>query len=1010
MYSLEAPLASLPTTIVLSIPLACTMVICHCIRCTEIGGQQGVPVNSSTARSHKQLYGLPTDAIASSASAAAPPQAPRKRRRPISEPTPSQLLDDILSQPRGSAVLQHHDNVDDEVLPLSEVWDSDVFYDDSEDHSDLDEAEGQTGLEETEESTVLDDASSLASHIFDIESSPTSSVALTVSQRGVDSWVWKTHIFVTFLLAYTALSNDEASLILSFIFAILGPLIERHTIRSHSDSPDTRRKLITPAAISRSLNMDDFFKKYLICVVCHKINDWDGRTPATGMLNCNHCPAYTIYGRKPRMVYARRTIEMIVASMLQDDRLEHALEEWRQQHRDEEDMASKRYGPVWSGRAWRQDCSRVNCQTPCREDHMPFVDDCVLSLKLSLNVDWFHPFKGGFSGHYSTGVLLLRIDNMPERFSTLDRRCRGIHLVSLFPGPSDATFPCFADALRLVIDEIKLLDEQGITISTALHPEGRTIRARLNMVVADSPARAKTVGFSGNRHTGFVCPYCPKHMDQFGMREDWEDQPLESWPVQSSTQIRAMASNTIFADLRYFDRQLNSPPDPMHAVYLGICRRFWHKLLIECCDSFRRRLKDAQRVMVCAILPSSIKRPDKRIGAPGGGMPTAEEWVTLFRCLLPFVMLDLWGNSLMHEAREALFFEPTNLTAKKELKRGPKPVQDIYELGLLLCCIVDMLEGDFSEDDVGLLHSYIQSYNAKSKDLLGRGWLVFNNHITEHIPDAIRRFGAPRNFSCLPFERYNGILGRIKTAGHKQGQLELTMMRKTVNRLDLRHLLAQSNDPFFRETLLGYIKSRSEHEEPVSATHLAKREMESDTYRLLLTHLNEHGKFFSGRFVVPHDAAATSNDVILRKDATFLRTVVQDTYPSEIRVAGQAGEHRTNRGNTFVMVALPDQTTVPVRILWLFEKQLQINGPGTMAVSEKYMHIRRLKVLAKQEAFGCPVPHGELLDRMNITFARLDEVGEELVLPLRAMVAQVVVVPFSTHNALQPRVYGLKRL
>ena len=186
--------------------------------------------------------------------------------------------------------------------------------------------------------------------------------------------------------------------------------------------------------------------------------------------------------------------------------------------------------------------------------------------------------------------------------------------------------------------------------------------------------------------------------------------------------------------------------------------------------------------------------------------------------------------------------------------------------------------------------------------------------------------------------------------------------------------------------------------------------MEDDTYGLLRTYLNGPGKCFPGRFVEPHDVSASSSDVVLQKDAIFLRSVTQNVYATELRFSGYAAEGRKNKGNCFGMVKLEDQSVQAVKILWLFEQTLQFNGPGTAAVSERFMHVRKLKMLSRHEAFGYQVACGELLDEMNIHFATLDGYLEDLVVPVVAMVSQLVLVPIHTHGQQHRQVYGLKQL
>ena len=329
---------------------------------------------------------------------------------------------------------------------------------------------------------------------------------------------------------------------------------------------------------------------------------------------------------------------------------------------------------------------------------------------------------------------------------------------------------------------------------------------------------------------------------------------------------------------------------------------------------------------------------------------------------------------------------------------------------MLLCCIVELLEEDLDENGVEELWGYIVWYNVLLTDLLGNGWLTYNTHIVEHIPDAIKRFGAARNFSCLPFEQANGRLGRINTSGHRQGKLEATMMRTVVHQLELRRLLAESEDSFLHGQLLEHIQSRSEREEGLASTRMSKGNLEADTFRLLLEHLNGPTKSFSGRFVVAHDPTRTSDDVGLILMAQYLCTIIIETYPSETRISSAASSKGVGLGNTYALVRTSEGNTLPVHILWLFEKDIALLGRGTTASQEKYMHVQKLKMVTTEEAMGGEIPCKELLARMRISFASRNEFGEEMVVPFASFVSQLAVVPFDTDYCIQSQVYGLKVL
>ena len=66
-----------------------------------------------------------------------------------------------------------------------------------------------------------------------------------------------------------------------------------------------------------------------------------------------------------------------------------------------------------------------------------------------------------------------------------------------------------------------------------------------------------------------------------------------------------------------------------------------------------------QAVVSNARLPSSIKKLNSRMGDRGAGLPSAEQWVTMYRCLLPFIMLSVWDRSLNGERNEPLMFDPS---------------------------------------------------------------------------------------------------------------------------------------------------------------------------------------------------------------------------------------------------------------------------------------------------------------------------------------------------------------
>jgi len=191
---------------------------------------------------------------------------------------------------------------------------------------------------------------------------------------------------------------------------------------------------------------------------------------------------------------------------------------------------------------------------------------------------------------------------------------------------------------------------------------------------------------------------------------------------------------------------------------------------------------------------------------------------------------------------------------------------------------------------------------------------------------------------------------------------------------------------------------------------MSKLNMEDDTFQLLIDHLNGPSKSFPGRFKVAHDPTITINDVPMLPSAQYLRTIVIETYPSETRISSAASSKSKKHSNSYAVVRMPDGNEEPVHILWIFEKRIQLQGPGIGSTMQRYMHVRKLKVVSTEEAMGNTVPCGELLARMRISFALRSEDGEEMVLPIEAFVSQLVVAPIQPQKYKPNHVYGLKAL
>ena len=157
-------------------------------------------------------------------------------------------------------------------------------------------------------------------------------------------------------------------------------------------------------------------------------------------------------------------------------------EQWRGR---EHTIPSNYLGDIYDGDIWKQFRSNFLAS--------PY------SYLLSLNVDWFQPFK---HLQYSVGAIYLTIQNLPreERFKP-----ENVILVGIIPGPKEPSLT-IDSFLQPLIEELKEMFTEGFSVLT---PYNTTIQMRLaiSCITCDIPATRKVCGFlSHNANLG--CNKC----------------------------------------------------------------------------------------------------------------------------------------------------------------------------------------------------------------------------------------------------------------------------------------------------------------------------------------------------------------------------------------------------------------------------------------------------------------------------------------------------------------------
>ena len=123
----------------------------------------------------------------------------------------------------------------------------------------------------------------------------------------------------------------------------------------------------------------------------------------------------------------------------------------------------------------------------------------------------------------------MQIDNLPACLTTHDWCCLGIHLIGLLPSPKETLVLQLQKFLKLFVDELKDFGSTSKVIKTFGHPEGKLVKVRPHLVVADTPARAKVAGFAQKYRHGTICTYCSKQGEKLGLTDEEEDEADDSF-------------------------------------------------------------------------------------------------------------------------------------------------------------------------------------------------------------------------------------------------------------------------------------------------------------------------------------------------------------------------------------------------------------------------------------------------------------------------------------------------
>ena len=368
------------------------------------------------------------------------------------------------------------------------------------------------------------------------------------------------------------------------------------------------------------------------------------------------------------------------------------------------------------------------------------TDEC--SLALMLNCDWLHPYK---HLQYSVGAVYLTVLNLP---GLMRNKIHNICLVGILPGPHEPSRDINSFIDPLVVDLCQFWKEVELTVKES---GKRKIRCAVLCVSCDIPAGRKLCGFLSHsvRLGGSRCykpfPGTVGNMDYSGFnRETWQPrtqvkhrQNVETIMACKTKTERIRAESTLgcryssLLKLSYFDPVVMLAIDPMHNLSLGLAKHHLRNMWIAFGLITDAHFKVVQDRIDRFLVPPDIGHIPTKIQS-GFSLFTAEQfknWVIHYsiialRGLLSSDHLECWRH---------------------------------FVLACRILCLKTL-----TRDQIRLADAFLLQYCKRVERMYGKNVITPNMHLSCHLCSCVLDYGPLQNFWLFAFERFNGLLGKLR--------------------------------------------------------------------------------------------------------------------------------------------------------------------------------------------------------------------------------------------------------
>ncbi|EIW80779.1 hypothetical protein CONPUDRAFT_57284, partial [Coniophora puteana RWD-64-598 SS2] len=423
-------------------------------------------------------------------------------------------------------------------------------------------------------------------------------------------------------------------------------------------------------------------------------------------------------------------------------------------------------------------------------DTAPKLTSHRYGLHLTCNIDWMGVLE---NRPHSTGAMYIAINNLPREHRFLQSN---VICASVMPGPKEPDVRQISHCMEPCTKEISIL-RNGITlcVKMAVYSEDQLadVHADLACLDCDMPASHKTNGTASHSHDMHPCVSCDANVTDFNKPSGYDSstRPKEDYkllrqafyardaPLARQAQLLDDYGKrfVILDALPGWLPKTKTALDFMHAVYLGIVPHLFDVVIfngqlmtgIGGSESAKSRFE----TLINSILwPSHITRLPKNLGE-NHSLKKADEW----RRLITITPVLLWWA--WRDENDEIPSAPPPLPPNTDDPGFSRDRHQLYDAILLLCAAVRIFSSrEISMHQAQTAQEFLAQYCQRciALDIPLRP----NHHASMHTSEMVKRFGPVYSWWLFAFERFNGMLERVKHNGHDGGQMELTLMRAWV--------------------------------------------------------------------------------------------------------------------------------------------------------------------------------------------------------------------------------------